>query len=206
MDSKIKVAARMLSAATVATVAAFALIVATLNVLPIGDKIDDIEPKTAFAIEMSDHVVAEADVGQQVNMAEEVEEVAQDVPPEATETSVVDDWQDYDYGYYYEYGGGYGGYGDGFMQQGVREFNGRTETWYSSNVLYHQNTSQWSVDDEGYYRTDDGYYVVAASEYETNPETGEPYQEGDIIQTSKGEGIVLDSGCDEGVTDFYVGF
>lgn len=98
---------------------------------------------------------------------------------------------------YYEeayYGGSYES--DGFQNEGVRDFEGRTETWYSSNQAYHYRTSEWSVDDEGYYRTDDGYYVVAASDM----------PEGTVFETSKGEAIVLDSGCDEGVTDFYVAF
>ena len=86
--------------------------------------------------------------------------------------------------------------GDGFMQEGVREYEGRTESWYSSNQLYHYRTSEWTVDDEGYYRDDQGRYVVAASDV----------PEGSEIETSKGTGIVLDSGCDEGVTDFYTNF
>ena len=84
--------------------------------------------------------------------------------------------------------------GDGFQQEGVRDYNGRTETWYSSRAAYHYRTGEWSVDDEGYYRDDQGRYVVAASDV----------PEGSEIETSKGTGIVLDSGCDDGVTDFYV--
>ena len=99
-------------------------------------------------------------------------------------------WEDY---------GAYSGsetFGDGFMQQGVRYHEGRTETWYSSNVAYHYRTPEWTVDDEGYYRDDQGRYVVAASDV----------PEGSEIETSKGTGIVLDGGCDEGVTDFYTAF
>ena len=84
--------------------------------------------------------------------------------------------------------------GDGFKQEGVREYEGRTETWYSSRVLYHKDTADWTVDDEGYYRTEDGYYVVAASDMD----------EGTVFEGSKGECIVLDGGCDDGVTDYYV--
>ena len=86
--------------------------------------------------------------------------------------------------------------GDGFAFEGVREYNGRTETWYSSNQLYHKDTANWSVDDEGYYRTDEGYYVVAASDM----------PEGTVFETSKGQAQVLDGGCEDGVTDFYVAF
>lgn len=71
--------------------------------------------------------------------------------------------------------------------------NGTIETAYSSNVLYHYRTSEWSPDEYGFYRTSDGYYVVASNEYE----------EGTVIETSRGEAIVLDGGCAEGYIDFY---
>ena len=77
---------------------------------------------------------------------------------------------------------------------GVNYHDGRTETYYSSNVLYHQDTAQWTLDEEGFYRTDEGYYVVAASDME----------QGTTFEGSKGTCIVLDSGCADGVTDYYV--
>ena len=79
---------------------------------------------------------------------------------------------------------------------GVNYYDGRTETYYSSNVLYHQNTSQWTLDEEGFYRTEEGYYVVAASDM----------PQGTVFEGSKGECIVLDCGCADGVTDYYVGW
>lgn len=90
----------------------------------------------------------------------------------------------------------YIGGGDGFAQQGVREFNGRTESWYSSNQAYHYRTAEWTADDEGYYRDGDGNYVVAASDM----------PEGTTFETSKGTAKVYDSGCENGVTDFYTAF
>ena len=77
---------------------------------------------------------------------------------------------------------------------GVNYYDGRRETYYSSNVLYHYRTAEWWVDDEGFYRTDDGYYVVAASDME----------QGTVFEGSKGECIVLDCGCADGTTDYYV--
>ena len=71
--------------------------------------------------------------------------------------------------------------------------NGTRETAYSSNVLYHYRTSEWQPDEYGFYRTDDGYYVVASSDYE----------QGTVIETTRGEAMVLDSGCDSGIVDFY---
>ena len=77
---------------------------------------------------------------------------------------------------------------------GVNYHDGRTETYYSSNVLYHYRTGEWTLDDEGFYRTDEGYYVVAASDME----------QGTTFEGSKGTCIVLDCGCADGVTDYYV--
>ena len=97
----------------------------------------------------------------------------------------------------YNSGSSYNISSDGLTpQSGVNYYDGRTETYYSSNVLYHYKTNEWTLDDEGFYRTDDGYYVVAASDM----------PEGTTFETSKGTAIVLDSGCSEGVTDFYVGW
>lgn len=71
--------------------------------------------------------------------------------------------------------------------------NGTTETAYSSNVLYHYRTSEWTPDEHGFYRTDEGYYVVASNDHE----------QGTVIETSRGEAMVLDSGCNSGWVDFY---
>lgn len=77
---------------------------------------------------------------------------------------------------------------------GVVEWNGRTETAYSSNVLYHYRTSEWTPDEFGFYRTDDGLYVVGSDDYEM----------GSVIETSRGPALVADCGGDPGITDFYV--
>ena len=52
----------------------------------------------------------------------------------------------------------------------------------------------WTLDDEGFWRDSDGYYVVAASDIE----------HGETFTGSKGECKVYDCGCNEGVTDYYV--
>ena len=77
---------------------------------------------------------------------------------------------------------------------GVFNYNGRRETYYSSRVLYHHRTPEWWVDGEGFYRTAEGYYVVAASDM----------AQGTVFQGSKGACQVLDSGCAAGTTDYYV--
>lgn len=77
---------------------------------------------------------------------------------------------------------------------GVNYYDGRRETYYSSNVAYHYRTNEWYVDNEGFYRTEEGYYIVAASDME----------QGTTFEGSKGTCVVLDSGCAEGTTDYYV--
>lgn len=76
---------------------------------------------------------------------------------------------------------------------GVNYYGGRTETYYSSNVLYHYLTPTWTLDSEGFYRDGDNY-VVAASDM----------PQGTIFPCSKGTCIVLDTGCPAGTTDYYV--
>lgn len=100
--------------------------------------------------------------------------------------------------YYADYSASYAprDNGDGFAFEGVRDYNGTTETWYSSNQAYHYRTGEWTADDEGYYRDSDGYYVVAS----------EDHAEGEVFDTSKGKAKVYDGGCDSGVTDFYTNF
>ena len=77
---------------------------------------------------------------------------------------------------------------------GVYYYNGRKETYYSSRVLYHHKTPEWSLDSEGFYHNANGYYVVAASDMAF----------GTVFDCSKGACIVLDCGCAPGVTDYYV--
>lgn len=131
------------------------------------------------------------------------EQAAAEAEAEAAEAAQEAEWYDYGYeDYGYSEWNGTGGYsapenGSGLTREGgVNYYNGRTETYYSSNVLYHYRTPEWTLDDEGFYRTDEGYYVVAASDM----------PEGSLLEGSKGVCIVLDSGCDAGVSDYYVGW
>ncbi len=79
---------------------------------------------------------------------------------------------------------------------GVYNYNGRRETYYSSNVLYHHRTGEWTQDSEGFWRDSDGYYVVAAGDK----------AQGSTFTGSKGECKVYDSGCAAGTTDYYTGW
>lgn len=84
--------------------------------------------------------------------------------------------------------------GDGLTaSKGVNYHNGRKETYYSSNVLYHYRTPEWTVDEYGVYRDSDGYVVVAASDLD----------QGSEVSTSFGKGKVYDTGCAAGTTDIY---
>lgn len=53
----------------------------------------------------------------------------------------------------------------------------------TSRDHYHENTADWFLCDDGIYRTADGFIVVASKDHE----------EGDIIETPFGYGIVLDT-------------
>lgn len=124
-------------------------------------------------------------------------------PPQEAEYVDETYWEPYyqDYGVTADYSASYDWYepqsvvSDGLNSfTGVNYHEGRTETFYSSNVLYHYRTSEWTLDEEGFYRDSEGRYVVAASDME----------QGTVFQGSKGECIVLDCGCALGITDYYV--
>ena len=93
-------------------------------------------------------------------------------------------------------GGGASYYSNGSgltKQSGVNYYDGRRETYYSSNVLWHYNTPNWVLGSDGVYRTQDGYVVVAASDLPL----------GSYVETSFGMAQVLDTGCSPGTTDIY---
>lgn len=98
--------------------------------------------------------------------------------------------------YYYEepvyYGGGVTrGNANGLNSfDGVYEFNGKTETYYSNRAVY---DDQLWVDDDGFWRTDDGHYVVASVDY----------PEGTEIEISQGKAIVMDGGNEPGNVDVH---
>lgn len=77
---------------------------------------------------------------------------------------------------------------------GVNSYNGKTETWYSSNVLRHYRIEEWECGDDGVWRDSDGYVIIASSEM----------PQGATHETSLGIAKVYDSGCAPGVVDVYV--
>lgn len=90
----------------------------------------------------------------------------------------------------------YDGNPNNFKRDGVVYQDGTEYTWYSSNVLYHQDTGQWTAGDDGFYRDSDGYLVVASDD--------DSY--GDTVDTPWGEGKVYDNGCGSGKIDMYVNY
>lgn len=181
--------------------AALALIAASLTVVIISQPAQarEIEPEWTWRIAPSDKVNTGAALRLKMDaIGERVQAVIAEYEAEQAAEQAALEVEQYYEPYYYEptyYAPSYSVPSDGLTaQSGVNYHDGRTETYYSSNVLYHYNTAAWTVDDEGFYRTDEGYYVVAASDME----------QGTVFEGSKGECIVLDSGCAEGVTDYYV--
>ena len=79
-------------------------------------------------------------------------------------------------------------------------YDGYLETYYNASA--HYLASEWTVDDEGFYRDDAGRYVVGVDVNDVNPDTGEQYRYGDVVQTGRGEGVVYDYGSGAHVHDF----
>ncbi len=73
---------------------------------------------------------------------------------------------------------------------GVYEYNGKTETFYASHAVY---DDQLWVDDDGFFRDDQGRYVVAS----------EDYAQGTEIEISQGKAVVMDGGCEPGTVDVH---
>lgn len=86
--------------------------------------------------------------------------------------------------------------GGSFAAQGVIYWNGIRYTYYSSRVLYHYRTQEWTAGADGIYRDSSGYVIVASNDY----------GQGSVVQTPFGSGKVYDCGCPSGTIDVYVNF
>lgn len=105
----------------------------------------------------------------------------------------------------YSSGGSYGASGEYYSNNGncltkhggVFHFNGRKETWYSTNeagqMVTAVNIPGRYVGSDGVIRDANGYICVAASDLPI----------GSIVETSLGTGKVYDTGCAAGTTDIY---
>ena len=181
-------------------IATMALIVASLAVVIVSQPAEarEIEPEWTWRVYPSDKTNTGALL--RIKMDAINERVAEIIAEYEAEQAALEAEQAASYEYYepvYYQPTYYGVSGD---PDGLNSFvgiidgvNGTRETAYSSNVLYHYRTSEWQPDEYGFYRTDDGYYVVASNDY----------PEGTVIETTRGEAMVLDGGCDNGIVDFY---
>ena len=87
--------------------------------------------------------------------------------------------------------------GGDFQSQGVINQNGYRYTYYSSNVLRHYRTDEWTAGDDGIYRDSSGYVVVAS----------DAHSQGSIVSTPFGEGRVYDTGVGRNDTiDIYTNY
>ena len=129
--------------------------------------------------------------------AQEAEQAAQEAEQEYQEEFTAyydggyDDWYNnnpiYSGGYY-----GTMGNPDGLNSfHGTYDYNGHHETFYASYAVY---DDQLWVDDDGFFRDDQGRYVVASSDYEPGAE----------IEMSQGTAVVMDGGCEPGTVDVHV--
>lgn len=192
---------RIADAAIFAAIAAVLLGIALVLVVPYAQA-DEIEVEWTWRVAPSDKL--NSDALRRIRTAElkdnaqrAVEALRQWASEHAAQTYEEPYQEPTYYEPYYEptyYAPSYEVSGGLTPQSGVNYHDGRTEMYYSSSVLYHYRTGEWTVDSEGFYRTDGGQYVVAASDMPI----------GTTFQGSKGECVVMDSGCDAGVTDYYV--
>lgn len=74
-------------------------------------------------------------------------------------------------------------------------YDGYLETYYNASSHYLAPT--WTVDDEGFYRDENGRYVIGV---EVGHADEMPY--GTVVMTGKGEGVVYDYGSGAEVHDF----
>ena len=183
-------------------IATMALIVASLAVVIISQPAEarEIEPEWTWRVYPTDRTNTGALLRMKMDEIEQriAEIIAEREAEQAAIEAELAAWEAAQYyvpAYYEPTYYGVSGDPDGLNSYSGRvDWNGQKETAYSSKVLYHYRTSEWTPDEYGFYRTDDGYYVVASNDYE----------EGTVIETSRGEAMVLDGGCDSGIVDFYV--
>lgn len=181
-------------------IATMALIVASLAVVIISQPAEahEIEPEWTWRVYPTDRTNTGALLRMKMDSIEQrIAEIIAEYEAEqaAAEQQVWEEQQYYQPTYYAPTYDASAYPTDGLTpQSGVNAYDGRVETFYSSSVLWHYRTNEWTADSEGFYRDSEGRYVVAASDM----------PQGTVFEGSKGECIVLDSGCAEGVTDYYV--
>ena len=188
---------KLACASIAATVALIAVSIAAVMIVQPAQAVEP-EPEWTWRVYPSDRTNTGAYIRMKLDSIEHrVAEIIEQYEAEQAEQAALEaaSYEYYEPTYYAPTYSGVSGDHDGLNSfVGIIDgVNGTRETAYSSNVLYHYRTSEWTPDEYGFYRSDDGYYVVASSDYE----------QGTVIETTRGEAMVLDSGCDSGIVDFY---
>ena len=156
-------------------IATMALIVASLAVVIISQPAEarEIEPEWTWRVYPTDKTNTGAYIRMKLDAIEQ--RVSEIIAEYEAEQAALEAEQAAEEAYYYEptyydYTPSYSGVQgnpDGLNSfVGVIEYDGRRETAYSSNVLYHYRTSEWTADEQGFYHDSEGRYVVAASDME----------------------------------------
>ena len=207
-----KIRNTLIIAVIVAAVAAFAL-TACANQQQTVDKSESVSNSVqSLSAEQASDVMSKSVESESASAdsAAAVDEQAEESNESDSETISDVEPAEYDTSYepqYYEDYSGYDGsnggveynaaYGDnGPTRDMPGWYDGHIETYYSSNTLYHYRTDEWTPDSEGFYRDDNGYYVVGVG-------INDGYQLGDVIDTGKGKAIVSDFGTATNDVDFY---
>lgn len=131
----------------------------------------------------------------------QAEQAAQEAAQAPDYDETVYEYQESDYAAYSGSGTYYAEYNELYNDNGPSRsmpgwYDGYLETYYSSNTMYHYRTDEWTVDDEGFYRDDQGRYIVGV-------DIAEGIDIGTEVETGKGTGVVMDYGSGAHVHDFY---
>ena len=134
-------------------------------------------------------------------LVDEARERAQEAEQAADYDETVYEYQESDYADYSGSGTYYAEYNELYNDNGPSRsmpgwYDGYLETYYSSNAMRHYRTDEWTVDDEGFYRDDQGRYIVGV-------DIAEGIDIGTEVETGKGTGVVMDYGSGAHVHDFY---
>lgn len=164
------------------------LVVCLCNAAPAEERSDEEIMREAMLLQVSDFPAPEPEPEPEPEIEDDPEPVHEEVAPEPIDSPFIEERAEPQQVSYS---------GSSFKHDGVWYYGDFKYTWYSSNVLHHYRTSEWTPDSQGVYRDSDGYAVVASEDY--------PF--GSVISdTPFGAAKVYDCGCPSGVIDVYVNF
>lgn len=79
-----------------------------------------------------------------------------------------------------------------FKSQGIINQNGYRYSYYSSNVLRHYRTDEWTAGDDGIYRDSDGYVIAASDAHPQGSTVDTPFGKGKVYDTGVGRNDTID--------------